>query len=271
MQIAYKKYDDPTLLFREVSEEKARSLVNIATIPKGGTYLLLKILHKMGVEYKFGSNQSGHLSHMIDEGTAAKKMRDPLRRLIGKSPEKFIVTVRDPRDFFVSYIDWVDRAIDRQPPKKWYDLTFDQKLLDGIKQKPPGELESLTNWPWHIGNLKYANELMKRNYSNVLIVRFEDIVGYSEGRCSEEQYLSTLRRISEFTGANLTEEKIKEIAPDIIGGNGVTYAKQKKIGRWKECFSAKHIKAFDKRYTSLLLEMGYEKDPKWAKKILKKL
>ena len=88
----------------------------------------------------------------------------------------YIYLVRDPRDVAISSVHWMDREkgnshlfkAGKISKSNWDLISFDKKLIKVIKNS----LNSQYEWFYRI---------YQKNYSNVLLVRFENLIGEQGG------------------------------------------------------------------------------------------
>ncbi len=256
MRIVYKEPHAGNLAVKEVSEEESKQYLNIITVPKTGTHLLINIMHEFGIQFKFpdgvphlstGGSKISHVSHL-------------------KSDEKYISAIRDPRDFLISYIQWIDQEKDRRTRFGYRRIDLDTKLDWAINGTTPPYFEHFTRFSKLIQALYDFDALPKApSPPNLLLLSFEDLIGPELGGNSSEAQLNCLRNILDFTGTSASDEKIKEVAKAMIGGS-FTYTPKKKVGRWRDFFKEHHVRDFKLKHNALLVSLGYEKDENWSHK-----
>ncbi len=253
MQIVYKEPHGGRLSIKEVSSEESKQHLNIITVPKTGTHLLINIMHEFGIRFKFPDGVP-HLS------TGGSKISNVSHL---KSDEKYISTIRDPRDFLISYIQWIDQEKDRRTRFGYRHIDMDTKLDWAINETTPPHFQHFTRFPKLIQALYDFDALTKAPPPpNLLLLSFEDLIGPELGGNSSEAQLNCLRKILDFTGTVASDEKIKEVAKSMIGGS-FTYTTKKKVGRWKDYFKEHHVRNFKLKHNALLVSLGYEKDENW--------
>lgn len=249
----------------------------VLTVPKSGTHLILKLLlalssksrtgmyeiiNKLTVDLnippqtleqsflKWKQSQFFFLDHL--------DYTELLQTFQASHPEYIaIIHIRDLRDVFASWVDWTWEAIEEKFPK----TSFEQKLMHVLKNEfsiaPSNDMNSdiLSVYKW----------LTKR--SNIIMTRFEDLVG-PKGGGSRQRQKETILKLTNALSIPLTQEKLEKILDDLWGIENtpsilaVTF-KQGKIGRWKESFNEEHKKVFKEKYGDLLIQLGYEKDNNW--------
>ncbi len=245
----------------QTNEPAESPKVFVATVPKSGTHLLQKALAYLGIDAQYACNeQTGeslpHLTHYL-----RLKNIDKIKDFFSQD-KKYIVTIRDPRDFTVSYINWVMQEKDRKALPKWKKMSMDRKLYQLITGKVSAKIDNFLWWNWHMENFYIAERLMKENMSNILVLRFEDLVGPNGGGSYEKQ-LDCVTQIATFAGLDLPQERLEEICSALWGGTTTFSGEKKKIAQWRNHFSKKHILLFKRKYNDLLIDLGYEKDSNW--------
>ena len=258
-------YEDGTYVSNDVTAEEAKRFVNVATCPKCGTNLLIKIFQEFGINYKFLRPRRPHLFHHVKFRPTKRRSYVDLDKGI-KRDEIYVGTVRDPRDFFVSYINWIDRIngeAGRKANDAWRSESFETKLSWAINETTPTEFQELTKWPWHTDQLYYAAELLKMKLSNFLVVRFEELLGPELGGPSRDAQRKAIEKIRQFTGAApATDQKVDEVIRN-LKGNTATYREGKKVGQWKDHYTPQLVDDFKGKHNSLLMDLGYETGPDW--------
>ncbi|MCH9632837.1 MAG: hypothetical protein S4CHLAM6_11800 [Chlamydiae bacterium] len=250
--------------FQDTSAVAAKKPFRLLTVPKSGTHLIEKILKKLGY------NKCGPPHHIYYDKRLNFRQLDPN---IG-----YIASVRDPRDIMVSIVYFIDSLFRSNlrgvhTPEflvtrnktflvRWLnETTFDEKLKSVINQE--GDKIGV-NMYWLLRKqLEEAKRLMsiKPLPKNIIVVRFEDLVGVKGGGEQKKQ-ATAINKIANHLNIKLSDEKTTEIA-DQIWGNTPTFRKGK-IGQWKEAFKREHLEAFKaNQWTKFLLAFGYETDPNW--------
>lgn len=254
----------PLLTFAQGSSDEPR--VYIATVPKAGTYLLIKTLKLMGVDF-YGKNgrydektwiQTGqaHLMHYVQS-----KDLNQLPEIFS-SQNKYIVIYRDPRDFMISYLNWVAQAKDRIILAEWRKIPLSEKLSQAINEATPQRFNNFLFWKEHLDNFYIVQELKRKNWDHVLMIKFEDLIGPKGGGSLKKQ-IEALNQIADFLNLSLSKKAIKKLQKSLWGGTFTFTDHSQKVGQWKAHFTMQHVKAFKSKYNSLLLDLGYENDEDW--------
>lgn len=251
----------------------------ILTIPKSGTHLLIKFLYMVNIKTKlmprafrqlawsdFPGDHEGAvvLPEEFEARMSLFKERQFVaiahtnfskvyKEFIARHPEYILILqIRDLRDILVSevYFQW-DRFEELLGPS-----TFDQKLTYLLRL----HLEKTKTGILPI--YRYAEEACSwMNNENVLICRFEDLVGEMGGGSCIQQENQILSLIS-MLGLTLSEEKLKTITSSLFGveeaPRKITWTFRKgEIGTWKDHFKPSHIKEFNKEWGHLQVGLGY--------------
>lgn len=248
----------------------------VLTLPKSGTHLLLKLLLSLSSKKRSAiievTNDNAYKRPIAPQTLEQAFLKwkqshyfcldhleytDPLQIFHASHPEYIaIIQVRDLRDVFISLIDWKWDIIEKQLP----NTTLSQKLMYAIND----ELEHRATYiNRHIDGLsKWLN-----GHSNVLIVKFEDLVG-PKGGGSPQRQKDAVSRLAIALAIPLTQERVDDIVENLWGVENVypylaATFNQGKIERWKEYFNEEHKKIFKEKYGNLLIQLGYEKDNNW--------
>ena len=235
--------------------DEANQPVDIAilTMPKGGTNLLIKALHLItGEQFSLGSVQSINGKSVLFDHIW------PGYEDLQTDPHVLkIIQIRDPRDMLISQMFWIEKMnqwgggmLPKKYIKQFQSLRKDQKIT------------FLINCPEKYCGPTYFCRALARwlNQPNVLIFRFEDLVGAEGGgnQKSQEESLGTLARS---LGYDLNWETIEQIASQLYG-NSPTF-REGKIGAWKEYFGEDHKQLFKAQAALPLIQLGYETDANW--------
>ena len=240
--------------------------MTVATVPKSGSHLLEKAVGEVNQDL-----DCHYFRHLAWFGYPLKYR--PL--------DSYIVNIRDPRDLFVSLLDWIEKTraqsyedtglyfdseINGQDyftrcsvvwlKPKWDTLTYDEKLLALINLD-----EDVCPSPDDIYRLNFekASELL--HYHNATVIRFENLVG-EKGGGSQAVQIKELRKIARSFHKRLSKERVEEIAAGLWGDDKGTFHKGK-IGRWRTAYKAEHVAAFKKHWNQYVVDWGYEKSKEW--------
>ena len=269
-----------------------RFLIN--GLPKTGTHLAKKILHLAGMQQHPFTLAAYHADQAIitwDKSSEAvfgpaveigtlqpKPIHDLLLRQVLRSIPPFhvfnghcthttalssllkqeeiqiITIIRDPRDVVVSLSEYLMKHEHPLYHGKSWNKCLKQSILGyssihTTKVQPTEDRSWAQAWraflPW------------KEN-SEVLFLRFEDLIG-PEGGGSEKKQLQNIHRILELIGKR--ELSAEEICGKVFGGTRTFHVGG--IGRWKEKFTPENKFLFKEAIGDLLIKMGYDTTNDW--------
>lgn len=164
-----------------------------------------------------------------------------------------IFMMRDPRDQLISVQNWL-----REGQWKWIPTS---KIRDRKSQLYDLITGSKKGWKCVDSCfLPYYNAVNRIKGNRIYFARFENLVGTSGGG-NDSVVIEELMKLASFLEVSLTHEQAEDIAAQLFGGTNTF--RSGKIGAWKSQFSKIDKKAFKKRYNSLLINLGYEKNDKW--------
>ena len=248
----------------------------IATTPKAGTHLLFKLLQLLDIK-PFPSICLGDIKHHLTHYLKDNIKSTDIHRFHEIFPitNKYIVMLRDPRDFFISHIHWKELqynlAVFDDPHHKVYKenvaeyiaLPIELKLHWAICNETPEKYEKFCGWQWVIDNYNILTRLMQFNWNHILFIRFEDLIGPLGQGNAENQFIA-IRKIAQFCGKEISDDEIMIISSALWGGTTTFRESSIKIGQWKLFFNDLHLTEFKERYNNLLINLGYENDPNWT-------
>ncbi len=236
------------------SDQTQSILIN--SIPKSGTHLLSKCVTLLtGMKAQREVSVEGLVP---DKSTIPQTIKNVFYvthafyneknlEIIKKNNYHVLFIYRDPRDVAVSMAHWMRK-----------------KPLDSIALIPNLELinddELLTKCINYTRQLFAQWHLWKQNKAAHLI-RFEDLVG-TKGGGSHRAQLRAIKGIARHLKLRANKKKIKAIAQILFGGTP-TFRKGQ-IGVWRTTFNSAHIKLAHELMGKLIINMGYEKDSRWA-------
>ena len=168
---------------------------------------------------------------------------------------RHVLLLRDPRDVAIS------RAFFRKqlPWHPHHDYfvnvlqTDEERIMATIRGLPaqaglPVPLESIGH--------SFRSYLPWLDTPDVLVVRFEDLVGAAGGGDRQAQ-LDAIRAVGEFIDRPLDEESLARVADQMYSTKGMTFRKGR-TGDWRNHFTAEHVEAFNEEAGDVLVELGYE-------------
>lgn len=242
-----------------------RKKIVILTIPKGGTHLIKKAAALISGQKVAWIKPADILQfdptvHLLKNETISISHLFPHLDIIKTVSSKDfikIVLIRDPRDVFVSQVDWLARCKEWVwwVPQTLFDeferLSYEEKLSYVIKDFPA----LYYNIPYFT---RKAVEWMKD--PSVFICRFEDLVG-PEGGGNREQQEQTIKALATHMGYNLSRQSIEEIARQLYGGT-LTF-RNGQIGSWTFWFGSYHKQLLKEIMGQDLIDLGYVSDNNW--------
>ena len=179
---------------------------------------------------------------------------------------KKIINIRDLRDVCISAVHYIDQdnhfwhakkmAGFTESKNEWDKLTFDEKLLLVICAK--------NTIPISISNNAETALKFIHTHANVLVTRFENLVGPQGGGFSSTQE-TEIQNIAAFLNIPLTTMDSQMLAKQLFGNQispSQTF-REGKIGSWAKYFQSEHIQAFKKHLGQYLIALGYENDNEW--------
>lgn len=237
------------------------------SIPKAGTNLLETCLNRFPLLRNAGySTLRGW--QFIDDVTL-KKIRNikrgqffsahlpahaPLLSLMKNEDIKVLLMIRDPRDIVVSHFKYVTSIDTTHRTHKYFaSLPDDDSRLMATICGVEGLVSPIDEV------LSKFEEWLDRE--NVLVVRFEDLIG-SQGGGNNSKQLQVVNSIARHLGIKLDDKHTQEISENVYSTKTMTF-RSGKIGNWRKFFKDKHINVFKERAGELLVKYGYEKNKEW--------
>jgi len=170
---------------------------------------------------------------------------------------KKIVFLRDPRDVVIAQTHWMSWIHKNLKFESWGSLC----LKDFVQLSLFDQITEVLQINYNLSfPSQCANALWWMQDPEVLVCRFEDLVGPRGGGCRVRQR-ETLKKISDYIGCPLTEDRIEEVA-DALFGDTYTFRKGR-IGSWKETLTPFHKDLVKHLFGEELIRLGYETDFNW--------
>lgn len=262
------------------SYPKEADAVFLATVPKSGTHLIIKLFtlitgknaslipHLIGSEQfcKFYNSpddfqemlpyMTGAINDTIDQGmfpVVHTNLAEPVLHyfaLSDKKVKKFLM-IRDLRDVIVSAAFYQGERIDEHlgpssiEEKIRYSLTLNDEDSDRLM----------------IVTRRYAEKALKlMEDDSFFVCRFEDLVGEKGGGDNELQ-IRTILAIADRLEYPLDTRQIEKITEELFGNDAgpkvsVTF-RDGQIGTWKKYFTKEHTEIFIEKMGDLQLRLGY--------------
>lgn len=208
----------------------------IISMPTSGTHQLIKCIELLYYPHDYWQDRVYISPHAV--------YTDDIYKRFIKDGYKILLNIRDPRDRLISYT----YAYHSVRKIKISEDSIKKVSLELITQYgsinyayfhhyPKSFYEKIINFGDH-----YYYYIPWLDYPELLVVKFEDLVGPRAGGSLKRQY-ETIRKIAKFIGIEATERKIKYVSDHLWGGTqsfrGPT------IGLWKQYWSAAHEQKFN--------------------------
>jgi len=145
-----------------------------------------------------------------------------------------ILMVRDPRDIVVSYARWIDTRRDEYWQKCLAPLSLEDRMFSIIQgfEGSAGRFDSLATVLDRASGWLHQPE--------VLVVRFENLVGENGGGTNQAQ-LNELVRVVNWLG--VTDVDIESVQNSLFGGTKTFHSGQ--VGAWQNSFTPEVLKVFE--------------------------
>ena len=189
----------------------------------------------------------GHMPHSIGAEELAKDHR-----------LKMIIIVRDPRDMTLSMLN----HIRTRPQHHAYQYLFD--VLDHEWERVLAVVKGYANDYGRLAgiNQMYRSVLCWQEAMDVLLVKFENLVGESGGGTKSRQ-IKAINDVAEYLQLDLqfTPQKLDFLSRELFG-KSKTFRKGK-IGGWASAMDKKERDLFKAHAGDLVVNLGYEEALDW--------
>jgi hypothetical protein len=177
-----------------------------------------------------------------------------LAQLFHEEGMKTVCILRDPRDVAVSQMHYLKQQKDHFAYEAFKALPSDhERLMVSIRG---GELGGQELLPL---DDRYRRFLGWKYDEGTVMVKFEDLVGPKGGGSAQAQRRA-VERVAAHVGLSVNERTMRRVEEEMFGA-GRTFRKGQ-IGGWRQEFSPEHEQAVNELADSLLVELGYELDPR---------
>ena len=156
-----------------------------------------------------------------------------LEKMLTDQDFRMIQIIRDPRDVLVSFAYWIEKRPDFFPYRLFAPLTVEERINTLMAGS---SLDA--GFVWEPFSVIMDRSLGWLKKDNVLVVRFEDLVGTHGGGDNIRQ-ASALKRIAEWIGTQVDADMVAE---NLFGGTP-TFRKGE-IGNWNNVLTAKNRELF---------------------------
>lgn len=187
--------------------------------------------------------------------TAHAEFDEELRSIVSELEFKHVLLMRDPRDVAVSRA-FFRKRLSWHPHHRYFteSLTTDEdRVMAVIEGFPASDISPV---PLASVADDFRAYLGWLDCPEVLVVRFEDMVGPSGGKSRETQ-LETVQKIAEFVGRPIEHDEVASVADKMYDKSGFTYRKGI-VGDWENHFNDAHRDSFERTAGDLLERLGYE-------------
>lgn len=172
---------------------------------------------------------------------------DSLLRLLVRENYKPIQIVRDPRDIIVSFAHWIIKRPDYYAHKAFSNMSLEERMLNLITG-----FESKDFYHESFATVLDRSFGWITRPENVLVIRFEDLVGEHGGGTIESQHRA-ISDVLKWIGCDVVETN--SIATELFGDTP-TFRKGK-IGGWEDEFTPAVNDAFSYYISDRATHWGY--------------
>lgn len=237
------------------------------SIPKSGTNLLLRALYLLPMLRRKiqGTIQGDNITLTVnslermkpsDVAAAHIKYHPDVDACIRRHTIKHVLMVRDPRDVAVSNFQYISSKQSRHRLHEYFLdklKSDDERLMASLvgvsSEALEGQAESLSLAEHLRGYVEWIDR------TDVLVVRFEDLVGSRGGGSTESQH-AVMIRLMEFLGVNLDSSRMEQLATELFSTTSRTFNKGQ-MGVWQEHFKPEHQAFFEREIAPLARRLGY--------------
>lgn len=230
------------------------------SVPKAGTHLLEKALQEiMQTRAKWLLSEKNIESFKQDKQELRKHtlyvmhLLSDMDLVTNATSFRRILLIRDPRDVMVSF--YYHLTSKKAWPFKlqfaradFYNHSFEERMDEMLFYTQNTPVEGIIS----------AAQWMQD--PDVLVIRFEDLVG-AKGGGSDEVQFETLLKLASFVGYPKTFQEMKEIANRLFGGT-FTF-RNGQIGEWKTFFLPHHTEKLKSLIGQEVIQLGYASDLNW--------
>jgi hypothetical protein len=254
------------------------------SFPKGGTHLLSALLGELPRMMFSGVHcAAGDFTGGAPRAEPGNTDWDRLRRTLGSVNRgqfmtahfpyvdglgeeldtlgyRSLLILRDPRDVVVSAQHYVAKMASHDLHRRFTEQyrTEDERITATIQGFPADEYGRGQD---SIGE-RLSRYLLWLSMPEVLVVRFEDLVGEAGGGSRERQD-ELVGAIARHVDRALSPERARTVADRVWSDKSSTF-RQGRAGGWRDALTAEHVTLFKAVAGDQLVALGYEADLDWS-------
>ena len=262
------------IFFQGLSFSRIKGRLNgpkvvLNSLPKSGTHLIETLFFELPNISHYGGRTIMMNSHDNSIAQGLKKLSkvgkgqfvpahiqydDVVYSFFKENQFKVIQMIRDPRDVLISHWLYV-KNLDKTHKAHEYisSLENDFEQFKAVVVGKEGIVE-----PFAAVASKFYGWFDKQD---ILIVRFEDLVG-SKGGGSDTKQFEVVKSIANHIGFLSSDKEMETLTGKIFSTKSSTF-NTGTIGKWKKVFKQEHKDLCKNQIQHILELYGYEKDASW--------
>jgi hypothetical protein len=162
-----------------------------------------------------------------------------------------VLNYRDPRDAFVSMINFLERRT-----KEGYGNFYEADIFSTILASKPGwpeKIDYALRDPSFLGRDQFEKALWLLHHPKVCKVRYEDLVG-PRGGGSRQRQVDAVDRVLRHFGSDRDAEAV---ADRVYNPDSWSFY-QGRTGGWRDRFTERNLARFTEQFGDVLAQYGYE-------------
>ena len=245
--------------------------VVVASVPKAGTHLLMRVLQlfpllrSAGMAFGEPDEKPEMLQRIARLGrgqfiTTHYPLND-IQDIVDERGLRGVFLIRDPRDTCVSWYHYFLNETNHWCHDYFNHVLQDQAsrlmaAITGLEGEPENDRPGLNSIDQHFRNLlDYLHD------PRFLKVRFEDVVG-SAGGGDDRRQREVISSLADHLGLKLRRRDVSHVMAHAFDRGAPTFRKGQ-IGSWRQEMLPEHKVAFKEIAGSLLVDLGYEASTDW--------
>lgn len=243
----------------------------IVSIPKCGTHLLGKTLKLItGKPFAYSSGIMGTMKEedlklkgkiLLSHCNYARHNIDLFNRY--KNCKYFFI-YRDPRDAVVSMISHLNECIERSKKSpsgnQMPNFCNTDEMIHFIISEY-GRLFNADLTDLYLVSDYYGNFLNWFKDNKFCLIKYENLIG-EDGLGDSDLQFNEIAKIYKHLGLKYCHDDVKNVASNLFGG---THSfREGSIGKWKSYFNKANRQFMGSIMGQVIIDLGYEKDLKWA-------